>query len=69
MGRPLTLAEALAGDDTGMYGDTEPSDAERLAAGQPVPCALCGREVRSGDVHETTMEDLLKNTRRRENES
>jgi len=59
MGRPLTLAEVLAVDETGMYGDTELSDAERLAAGQPVPCAICRREVQPGDVHDTTVEGAV----------
>jgi len=35
------------------------SDAERLAAGQSVPCAICGREVQPGDVHDVTMEGAV----------
>jgi len=35
------------------------SDAERLAAGQPVPCAICGREVQPGEPHDTTVEGAV----------
>lgn len=59
MGRPLTLAEALAVDETGMYGDTELSDAERLAAGQSVPCTLCQRAVEPGKGFYSTTEGAV----------
>ena len=35
------------------------SDAERLAAGQPAPCAICGREVQPGEPHDTTVEGAV----------
>ena len=59
MGRPLTLAEALAVDETGMYGDTELSDAERLAAGQSVPCVLCKRIIEPGSEFYSTTEGAV----------
>lgn len=57
-GQPLTLDEALA-----MAGDTEldglPSDAERLAGGEAVPCALCLRVVQPGEGYYTTTEGAV----------
>ena len=59
MGRPLTLDEALAGDEAGMYGDDETSDAERLAAGQSVPCVLCKRIIEPGSEFYSTTEGAV----------
>jgi len=49
----------LAYEAMGGYGhlDATPTDAERLKAGQPVTCALCGRQVTGDDRAATPGDD------------
>ena len=56
-GHPLTLDEALAGDE--MRGDDELSDLERLAGGEAVPCVLCRRMVQPGEGFYGTTEGAV----------